>query len=240
MDISGAIAFVTGSNRGIGRALVVELLKQGAAKVYAGTRSDQEFDSLKSLDPARVVPVRIDITQNDTVTAAASQASDVNLLINNAGFLAGGLILGAPIANIRNEMEVNYFGTLQVARAFAPALIKNRGTLANVLSVVSLASMPGLPGYNASKAAAWSLTQSLRIELKPKGVKVIAVFPGPVDTEMSKRFVLPKTAPSSVAEEILSGVAMDLEDVFPDPFSKQSYATWKSDPKQLERQFAGG
>ena len=239
MKIQGSIALVTGANRGIGRSLVEALLEAGAAKVYAGARKLADLEPVRALDPARVVPLELDITDAHEVAAATAAAGDTTLLINNAGVLGSGSVLASPEEAIRQDMEVNYFGTLALSRAFAPLLEANGGgALVNVLSVVSFVSMPGLGGYNASKAAAWSLTQSLRAELSKRQIAVISVFPGPIDTDMAKDIPLEKTPPSAVAEEVLAAIEAEREDVFPDPMSKEVYAGWAADHKAVERQFA--
>jgi len=233
MQLHNTIAFVTGANRGIGRAIVTALLARGAKKVYAASRTPTAYD-----DP-RVVPVTLDITDPAQVHAAASSASDTRLLVNNAGVLASLSVLTAEPAQLQRDLDVNVHGPLAVVRAFAPQLIANRGAIANVLSVVALANMPPVGGYSASKAAAWSITQALRGELGPKGVRVHAVFPGPVETEMSKGIDLPKTPADEVARAILDGIEKDALDIAPDPMSAEALAVYLRDPALLARQFAG-
>jgi NAD(P)-dependent dehydrogenase (short-subunit alcohol dehydrogenase family) len=238
MKIQGTIALVTGANRGIGRAFVEQLLADGASKIYAGARNTTDLAPLVSLDPERVVPIKLDVTRPADVAAAVDAAGDVTLVVNNAGVFTSGSVLDSTEDSVRRDMEVNYFGTLAVSRAFAPVLEGNGGgALVNVLSVVSLASMPALGGYNASKAAAWSLTQSLRAELGKRGIAVVSVFPGPIDTDMAKDIPMEKTSPRVVAQEVLEGLEAGAEDIFPDPMAKQVQAGWSADPKALERQF---
>jgi len=159
MKIKDSIAVVTGANRGIGRAFVEQLLARGAKRVYAGARDPSMLKDLVASGGGRVVALKIDVTDPASVKAAASSAKDVTLLINNAGALEAGSQLSAEIAGIRKDFETNYFGTINMVRAFTPALEVNKnGTIVNVLSVVAFASMPGLGGYSASKAAAHSLT----------------------------------------------------------------------------------
>lgn len=237
MQIKNAITLVTGANRGIGKALVEELLSAGAAKVYAGMR-DPAALAVEPTD-ARVVPVRLDVTKPDEVAAAAKQASDTTLLFNNAGVLDFGDILETPLEAFTRDFDTNFFGKLAMARAFAPVIEGNGGgAIVNLLTVVALASMPGLAVYNASKAAAWSMTQSLRATLAGRGVAVHGVFPGAIDTDMTAAVEMDKTSPEHVAEQVVAGIIAGDEDIFPDPMSTQLYAAWRDDHKAVEKQFA--
>lgn len=239
MKIQNAVALVTGANRGIGRSIVEELLRQGARRVYATARRTEALEPVLALDRDRVRALVLDVTDPVTVDAAAAAATDVNLLVNNAGVADFGGVLDLPLDRARRDMEVNYFGLLGVTRAFAPLIEANGGgAVINLLSAVSLASMPGLGGYSASKAAAWSLTQALRGDLGKRGITVHGVFPGPVDTDMAKGFLMEKTAPLEVARVVLTSVEAGIEDIFPDPMSQGVYAAWSSDHKAVERQFA--
>lgn len=239
MQIEDRIAFVTGSSRGLGRSLVEALLQRGARRVYAAARDPEVLPTLRALDPARVVPLQLDVVDAERVEAVAREVGEVDLVVNNAGTLASYSVLASEPTLVRRDVDVNVFGILHVARAFAPMLSARRGALANVLSVVSLASMPALAGYSASKAAAWSLTQALRAELGPRGVSVHAVFPGPIDTDMIRSFDVPKTSASEVARAILDGVVAGDADIAPDPMSRDVLATWRTDPRAIERRFAG-
>lgn len=239
MQIQNSIALVTGANRGIGCALVNALLQAGAKKVYAGARDLSSLNTAKFIDMTRVVPISIDITNREGVRALPDKAPDVNLLINNAGVLDFGNILEVPLEAIARNFETNFYGTLIMARAFAPLIEKNGGgAIVNVLTLVALASMPGLAGYNASKAAAWSMTQSLRASIASKGVAVHGVFPGAVDTDMLAGVDMPKTAPADIAAAVVAGIAAGQEDIFPDAMSAGLYAAWKADHKSVEKQFA--
>jgi NAD(P)-dependent dehydrogenase (short-subunit alcohol dehydrogenase family) len=238
MQVSGSIALVTGANRGIGRALVESLLSHGAARVYATARHDDDLEAIGELDRKRVVTLALDVTDAAQLARIAGIAQDVTLLFNNAGVLDFGSVLDAPEEAFRRNFDVNCFGLLHATKAFAPALIRNHGAVVNLLTLVALASMPGLGVYNASKAAAWSLTQSLRADLGKKGVKVFSVFPGAVDTEMIKAVEMPKTSPREVADEVMAALGANTEDIFPDPMSKQLYSQWAADHKGVERQFA--
>jgi NAD(P)-dependent dehydrogenase (short-subunit alcohol dehydrogenase family) len=229
---------VTGANRGIGRALVESLLAHGAARVYATARHEADLEAIAGLDRQRIVALPLDVTDIAQLARIAEATQDVNLLFNNAGVLDFGSVLDAPDEAFRRNFDVNCFGLLHATRAFAPALTRNHGAVVNLLTLVALASMPGLGVYNASKAAAWSLTQSLRADLGKKGVKVLGVFPGAVDTDMLKGVDMPKTSPRAVADEVIAALEADAEDVFPDPMSKQLYSEWARDHKGIEHQFA--
>jgi NAD(P)-dependent dehydrogenase (short-subunit alcohol dehydrogenase family) len=239
MKMQNATALVTGANRGIGYAFVNALLQSGATQVYATARDTNSLTTVTALDTKRVIPLQLDVTNPEQINALADKATDVNLLINNAGILAFGSILDVPTETLSNQFETNFYGTLNIARAFVPVIEKNQGgAIVNVLSVVSLASMPALAAYNASKAAAWSMTQSLRASIAEKGITVHAVFPGPVDTDMAAEVDFDKTSPADVAAAVLAGIEANQEDIFPDPMSTQVYTAWKQDHKAIEKQFA--
>lgn len=239
MQINNAVAFVTGANRGIGRSLVEHLLDRGARRVYAAARDTRPLATFVARDSKRIVTLRLDITHDEDVQAAVRAASDVNLLINNAGVANFGSFLDGEFAPIEHDMAINFFGTLRMIRAFAPILQRNKdAALVNLLTIVSLASIPMLGGYCASKAAAYSMTQALRAELTPRGVCVHGVFPGPVDTDMIRAVEMPKTSSADVAWAILDGIEAGEEDIRPDSMSQQAYAGWLADPKALEREFA--
>ncbi|QEM67269.1 SDR family oxidoreductase [Geobacter sp. FeAm09] len=236
MKLENRTILVTGANRGIGKALVEALLKQPVGKIYAAARKTEE---LPAFGDSRVVPLKLDITDLDLVRKAAALAQDVDLLINNAGVATFSSVVSAEPAALKHDLEVNYLGTLNVVRSFAPALEKRGGgAIANVLSVLGLASMSAVGGYSASKAALFSATQAMRGELKAKGISVHAIFPGPIDTDMSRDFDMPKTSARETAENIIKGILADHEDIFPDPMSAQVGELWVKDPKGLERQFS--
>ena len=238
--IAGSVALVTGSNRGIGRALVEGLIARGASKVYAAARNIDALADLVAAGNGKVVPLAMDITSDESVAQASAIATDVTVLINNAGALAPGSQLSTGIDVLKLNLDVNYYGTLRSASAFAPIIEANGGgAIANVLSVVSFASVPGFGAYAASKAAAHSLTQALRSELAPKQITVSGVYPGPVDTDMAKSLEgVEKATPASVAAEILDGIEADTEYIFPDPTAKQAHGTFLEDPRALEAYFA--
>ena len=175
----------------------------------------------------------------ESIEAASRAASDVKLLINNAGVLDFGGILETPFDKVARNFDTNFYGAFRMSRAFAPTIEKSGGGgFANMLTLVPLASMPGPSVYNASKAAAWSMTQSLRASLCLKGVEIYGVFPGAVDTDMLKGVEIDKTSSTDVARAVIEGIVKRREDIFPDPMSRQLYAAWRQDHKAVEKQFA--
>jgi NAD(P)-dependent dehydrogenase (short-subunit alcohol dehydrogenase family) len=231
MTIEDKAVLVTGANRGIGRALVEEALRRGASRVYAGTRRP-----LTHAD-ARVTPVILDVTDDAQIRTAVKVVESLDILINNAGISLYTDL--SERAAIEQHLAVNLFGTYGVTQAFLPLLTSSRGAIVNVLSLASLAAMPLDPGYSISKAAAFSLTQSLRALLAGQGVTVHAVLPGPVDTDMGPRIDIPKASPQSVARAIFDGVEKGEQEIFPDPLSESMAEGWRdSASKALERQMA--
>jgi NAD(P)-dependent dehydrogenase (short-subunit alcohol dehydrogenase family) len=235
--IEGAVALVTGANRGIGRALTEALLTRGVKKVYATARNPKALGELRD---ARVVSLQLDVTDADQIRAAAEAASDVELVFNNAGVALAGTIAGSTVlGQARREMEVNYFGPLQLLQRLAPSLANNGGgAVVNVGSAAGLTNIPFFPTYSASKAALHSLTQAARILFGAQGTSVFGVYPGPVDTDMARDLALPKTAPRDVAFAILDGIEAGHEDIFPDPFAVDFGRRFGSSPKASERQVA--
>src|SRR5262249_2825021 len=238
MKIDNTVALVTGANRGIGAALVQALLRRGASNVYPAARQETDLAAWRAHNDRRIVPVQLDVTDAAQVDRVAAQARDLRLLFNNAGVLNFGSVLDAPSTAFSRNFDVNVFGLLHTTRAFAPAITTYQGAVVNILTLVALASMPSLGVYNASKAAAWSLTQSMRGDFAKRQVKVFGVFPGAVDTDMLKGVEMPKTAPADVAAAVLEGIEADEEDIFPDPMARALYAQWTTNHKAIERQFA--
>src|SRR5512143_3819621 len=241
-EFAGRTALVTGANRGIGRAIVEALLERGAAKVWAGARGAGALADLVAAHGQRVEPLLLDVTSAADVAAAARRATDVALVVNNAGVA---LHANAPATDAewlrvgRRELEVNLFGTFAVSQAFAPVLARQGGgAIVNVISVAGLVSFPILLSYSASKAALHSLTQGLRVGLRGQGTQVFGVYPGPVDTEMAAGLHVPKTPPADVARAILDGVRAGTADIFPDPMSRQFGDAFLKSPKALEEQLA--
>jgi NAD(P)-dependent dehydrogenase (short-subunit alcohol dehydrogenase family) len=231
MTIAGKTVLVTGANRGIGRALVEEALRRGAQRVYAGARRP-----VAHADP-RVSVVRLDVTDTAQVRRAADEVESLDVLVNNAGVALYDDL--TELAVLEQHLAVNLFGTYGVVRAFLPALVRTRGAIVNNLSVNALAPLPLIPAYSISKAAALSLTQSLRVLLAAQGVRVHAVLTGPVDTDMTRGLEIPKASPDSVAGAIFDGVEQGADEIFPDPMSQSISATWRDGAaKTLERQYA--
>lgn len=216
MKIKDATVLVTGANRGLGLVFTRELLARGARKVYAAAR-----------DPATITqpgvqPVRLDVTNPDDVAAAAELASDVTLVINNAGIAqAGGFLAADSEAVTRRIFETNFFGMLHMSKAFAPILKTNGGgALLNVLSVVSWVS-GAMAAYSASKAAAWSLTNALRLELAGQNTQVTALHMGFVDTDLARDFDAPKSTAEDIVKRALDGLEAGDEEVLADERSVQ-------------------
>jgi len=231
MTIADKAVLVTGANRGIGQALVEEALRRGAKRVYAGTRAP--FTHLDE----RVTPLTLDVTDAAQIQGAVERVESLDILINNAGLALFDDL--SDRAALEGHLAVNLFGTYDVTQAFLPLLTRSQGAIVNVLSVAGWAALPIVPAYSISKAAAFSLTQSLRALLAGRGVRVHAVLAGPVDTDMSRGFDVPKASPESVARAIFNGVEKGEEDIFPDLMSESIAESWRSGTvKALERQFA--
>jgi NAD(P)-dependent dehydrogenase (short-subunit alcohol dehydrogenase family) len=231
MTLQDKTILVTGANRGIGRALVDEALARGAARVYAATRKP-----FTHADP-RVRPVTIELTDPASIRAAAEGIDSLDVLVNNAGTAAYDDLSDSAV--LQEQLAVNLFGTLGVTQAFLPALTHAEGAVVNITSTAGLAPLPFIPSYSISKAAVLSLTQALRALLAGGGVRVHAVVAGPVDTEMSKGFVVPKASAESVASAIFDGLADGTEEIFPDPTAQQLRESWTNGAaKVLERSYA--
>ena len=231
MEIANTAILVTGGNRGIGRALVDEALSRGAKRVYAGTRRPLAHPD------RRVTPLALDVTDAAQIRAAAAEVESLDILVNNSGiWLFDDL---TDRAALERHLAVNLFGVYGVTQALLPLLIRSRGAIVNNLSLNALAPLPLTPSYVVSKAAALSLTQSLRALLAGRGVRVHAVLTGPVDTDMTRGFDIPKASPESVARAIFDGVENDEEDIFPDPMSATMADGWRGGAvKAFERQMA--
>ncbi|MBW0014801.1 SDR family oxidoreductase [Mycobacterium sp.] len=213
VSIKGSTVVVTGGQRGLGKAIVEELVERGAAKVYATARTPKP-----SGDP-RVVSVDLDVTKQDSVAALAAVATDADIVVNNAGVLGAAKLLASDIEDARAVFETNYFGALRIAKAFAPILADNGGgALVDISSV--LAWLGGFGAYGDSKAAIWSMTNSLRVELEKQGTLVTGVHLGLTDTEMTTGFDVPKNDPRDVARQIVDGVERGDAEVLADDLTR--------------------
>lgn len=228
MKIANSVALVTGSNRGLGRQFARQLLERGAAKVYATARDAGAVD----LPGVEALP--LDITDAASVAAAATAAGDVTLLVNNAGIITGeNLVTGDPAA-IRREMDTHFYGTLEVIRAFAPVLAANGGgAILNVLSSMSWVSYDFATAYSAAKAAQWSLTNGVRVELAGQGTLVTGLLLGPTDTDMTASMDVPKNDPADVVRAALDGVEADQVEVLADRIVADLKAALSADPRTL-------
>jgi len=217
MKIDHATVLITGANRGLGLAFAREVLARGARKVYAGVRDPSK------LPLAGVEPVRLDVTRDEDVAAAASRCGDVTLLINNAGIAAfGGFLSADSVESARAHLETNFFGPLRLSQAFAPLLAANGGgAILNVLSVASWINSPMLAMYGASKSAAWALTNGLRHELHGQGTQVLGMHVGFVDTDLTRAIDLPKSSPEVIVQRTLDALEAGAEEVLADERAQQ-------------------
>ena len=231
MKITDKIVLITGTNRGIGRALVEEALRRGAKRVYAGTRVPFSHPD------QRVTPLMLDITNTEQIQEAVKKVGSLDMLINNAGVSLYDDL--SDRIKIEQQLAVNFFGTYEMIQAFLPLLLRSRGAIVNNLSLLSLAPLPPVASYSISKAAAFSLTQSLRASLAARGVRVYAILTGPVDTDMNRGLDIPKVSTESAAQSIFDGVENSEEDIFPDPVSKSLADGWHNGVvKAFEKQNA--
>jgi NAD(P)-dependent dehydrogenase (short-subunit alcohol dehydrogenase family) len=231
MNIAQKTVLITGANRGIGRALVQEALQRGAKRVYAGTRGPLDITD------ERVTPLLLDVTNAAQIQRAVKEVGTLDVLINNAGIaLYDDLSVDD---SIQQQLAVNLFGPLHVTRTFLPLLKRSKGAIVNNISTVALAALPVVPGYSISKAAALSMTQSLRALLAGQGVTVHAILTGPVDTDMNRGFDIPKASTESAAVAIFDGLEKGEEEIFPDPMSQSIAEGWRNGvAKAMERQVA--
>jgi NAD(P)-dependent dehydrogenase (short-subunit alcohol dehydrogenase family) len=216
MSLAKAVVLVTGANRGIGLAFVREALARGA-RVYAGARDPA------SLQIAGAMPIRLDVTQADDVLRAARDCGDVTHVINNAGIAAfGGFLADGALESTRQQLEVNFFGPMRMAQAFAPVLARNGGgAILNVLSIASWINRPLLGTYGATKSAAWALTNGLRHELRAQGTLVSALHMGFVDTDLTRGIEMPKSSPEAIVRQALDALEAGAEEILADEATRQ-------------------
>ncbi|MFS4095751.1 SDR family oxidoreductase [Streptomyces sp. AF1A] len=232
-SLKDSVALVTGGSRGLGRALVQALYERGAAKVYATARDP------RTVTHPDAVPLALEVTDPDSVRAAAARAEDVTVLINNAGIsLKARSFLDSPVEDIRREFETNFYGPLLVTRAFVPVLERNGG--GHLLNVHSVLSWLGVAGsYSATKAALWSQTNTLRLELQPRGIAVTGLHVGYIDTDMAAGIDAPKSTPGDVAGLALDGIEAGAHEVLADDLSREVKAGLSADLAVLYPQLAG-
>lgn len=232
MKADNCTILITGANRGIGRALVEEALRRGAKRVYAGTRQPMEHPD------ERVTSLTLDVTNTAQIQAAVKTIGSLDILINNAGIAIYDDLKQFEI--VERHLDVNFWGMLRVTHAFLPLLKRAKGHIVNNLSVAALGALPIIPAYSISKAAALSMTQSLRALLASEGVSVHSVFLGPVDTDMNRGLEIPKASTHTAAQGIFDGLEKSEDDIFPDPVSQSIADGWRAGvTKALESQFAG-
>lgn len=234
MLLNNAVVLVTGANRGIGAEFVAQLKERGAGKIYAASRN------AGAIDVDGVESIQVDITDPSQIQAAAAAAGDVQILINNAGISTGTSVVSGAVEDIRREMDTNFFGPLLMTQAFAPILKANGGgAILNVVSALSWFTAPGVGAYAASKAAAWSLTDSTRLELADQGTQVVGVHMGLVDTDMAASMDAPKISPSALAAAGLDAIESGLDEVLADDWARLVKSGLTLDPSErYERLFS--
>ncbi|MGH8828631.1 MAG: SDR family NAD(P)-dependent oxidoreductase, partial [Jiangellaceae bacterium] len=227
--LQGRSVLVTGANRGLGRALLEEALRRGAALVYAGARTP--FDHADE----RVIPLALDLRDPDSIAAAADAVPTLDVLINNAGLGSIGEDL-TDVSLLLDHLQVNVLGPMALTNLLVPALGKTRGRVVNIGSIAGLANLPVMPSYSVSKAAAASLSQAQRALLTQQGILVHLVLAGPLETDMTSELLIPKADPETVAAAIFDGLLRGDEEIFPDPLSAPLAADWDAGlTKTLER-----
>ncbi len=245
VSVKDSVVFVTGANRenGIGRAIVEEAIKRGAKKVYATARDTAQLDKLVAKFQGKVVAVELEVTNPEQIKKVVEEAGDTQVLINNAGVSGfSGCCHNYNEQTARSEMEVNFFAPLHLMNAFSQTLIKNhKGAIVNIVSIGGLYPYPPAATYCASKAALFSLTRAVRIELAPYGVAVFGVYPGPIATGMAKEIKMNKESPGNVAKSIFDGMKKGVEEITPDAFAENFSGYLERSPranKAIEQEFS--
>lgn len=239
MNPKGKTALVSGANRGIGKAIVIELLNQGVEKVYAGARSVDRLKDLQDTYGDKIIPVELDVTNDESIKRVGEQIDHLDILVNNAGvFATGGVLSESALESMQTNLNVNVWGVLKLSNAVLSALNKSEeSAIVNISSLAGLANMPMAATYSVSKAAVHSMTQGMRAELVDSPTLVMGVYPGPIDTDMAAGIDMEKDSPEKVAQVIVNGLKEGKEDVFPDVMSEEAGAFYAQNPKAIEKQF---
>lgn len=229
ISVENKVALVTGANRGIGKSIVESFISHGAKKVYLAVRNPESTKALEEQFGNQVITIQADVSDANSIKRLAEQAKDVEIVVNNAGVLYISTPLGENAEeSLTKELDINVFGLLRVAKAFAKILEKNHGALVQLNSVASIKNFLEVSTYSASKAASYSLTQGLRDELGKKGVSVLSVHPGPIDTDMATQAGFSQSdSPTTVAEGIVNALQAGDFHLFPDTVAKQFEAAYQ-------------
>ena len=230
ISVKNKVALVTGANRGIGKSIVESFIKHGAKKVYLAVRDVESTKDLKEKFGDKVVTVKADLSNAKSIQELANESKDVDIVVNNAGVGTPQNTISEDVEeNLHKEFDVNVFGLLRVANAFAKTLEANKGALVQMNSVASIKNFPHLSTYSASKAASYSLTQGLRADLGEKGVSILSVHPGPIDTKMAAEagFDNP-SSPETVSEGIVKALEAGDFHLFPDEMAKKVEQAYQS------------
>lgn len=239
LNPKGKTALVSGANRGIGKAILIELLEQGISKVYAGARNTDSLNELVKTYNGKVIPVQLDVTNNESIKKVSEIVESIDILVNNAGvFAPGGVMAESALESLETNLNVNVWGLLKLTNAMLPQLKNSEASaVINISSVAGLANMPMAATYSVSKAAVHSITQGMRAELNENNTLVMGVYPGPIDTDMSAQLEMEKDSPQNVAKAIVNSMSEGVEDVYPDVMSKEVGAYYAQNPKEIEKQF---